>query len=113
MCAFDWARARVGNNLRRTRFSRGKFSSTNNWWRIYHYRRNIDFTPNPPADVDVYLIKTDGNGNVTSEFTIPINPNRELEKVVDILGRDINPEKNKPFIEIYNDGTVEKKIIIE
>ena len=62
---------------------------------------------------DVYLIKTDGNGNVTSEFTIPINSNRELEKVVDILGRDINPEKNKPFIEIYNDGTVEKKIIIE
>jgi len=64
-------------------------------------------------DEDVYLIKTDGNGNVTSEFTIPINPNRKLEKVVDILGRDINPEKNKPFIEIYNDGTVEKKMIIE
>jgi len=39
--------------------------------------------------------------------------NRKLEKAVDILGRDINPEKNKPFIEIYNDGTVEKKIIIE
>jgi hypothetical protein len=62
---------------------------------------------------DVYLIKTDGNGNVTSEFSIPINSNRELEKVVDILGREINPQKNKPFIEIYNDGTVEKKIIIE
>ena len=62
---------------------------------------------------DVYLVKTDGNGNVTAEFTIPINSNRKLEKVVDILGRDINPEKNKPFIEIYNDGTVEKKIIIE
>ena len=56
---------------------------------------------------DVYLIKTDGNGNITSEFTIPVNSNRELEKVIAILGRDINPEKNKPFIEIYNDGTVE------
>jgi hypothetical protein len=56
---------------------------------------------------DVLLIKTDGNGNVTSEFTIPVNSNRELEKVIAILGRDINPEKNKPFIEIYNDGTVE------
>ena len=62
---------------------------------------------------DVYLIKTDGGGNVTSEFTIPVNSNRELEKVIDILGRDVNPEKNKPLIEIYNDGTVEKKIIIE
>ena len=62
---------------------------------------------------DILLIKTDGNGNITSDFTIPINSNKELEKVVDILGRDINPEKKKPFIEIYNDGTVEKKIIIE
>jgi len=62
---------------------------------------------------DIYLIKTDGNGNVTSTFNIPVNPNRKLQKVVDILGRDINPEKNKLFIEIYNDGTVEKKIIIE
>ena len=62
---------------------------------------------------DVYLIKTDGSGNVTSEFTIPISSNRELNSVVDLLGRDINPEKNKPFIEIYNDGTVEKKMIIE
>ena len=62
---------------------------------------------------DLYLIKTDGNGNITSEYTIPVNSNRELEKVIDILGRDINPKKNKPFIEIYNDGTLEKKIIIE
>ena len=66
------------------------------------------------ADPNVYLIKTDGNGNATSIFNIPTpSSNRELEKVVDVLGRDINPEKNKPFIEIYNDGTVEKKIIIE
>ena len=36
-----------------------------------------------------------------------------LIKSIDILGRDVNPEKNKPFIEIYNDGTVEKKMIIE
>lgn len=62
---------------------------------------------------NAYLIMTDSQGNITSTFNIPINPNRELEKVVDILGRDINPKKNKPFIEIYNDGTVEKRIIIE
>ena len=62
---------------------------------------------------DFYLTKTDGNGNITSEFTIPVNSNRELEKVIDILPRDVNPENNKPFIEIYNEGTVEKKIIIE
>jgi len=65
------------------------------------------------GDLDLWLVKTNPQGSITSQFTIPINPNRELNKVVDILGRDINPEKNQPFIEIYNDGTVEKKMIIE
>ena len=62
----------------------------------------------------IYLIKTDGNGNVTSTFNIPIpSSNRKLEKVVDILGRETKPQPNIPFIEIYDDGTVEKKIITE
>ena len=65
------------------------------------------------GNINIYLIKTDGNGNVTSTFNIPINPNRKLEKVVDILGRDIKPQTNTPFIEIYDDGTVEKRIVIE
>jgi hypothetical protein len=39
--------------------------------------------------------------------------NRELLKVVDILGRNANEDKNKPLFYIYNDGTVEKKIILE
>ena len=34
-------------------------------------------------------------------------------KIVDVLGRDIKPETNTPFIQIYDDGTVEKKIILE
>jgi len=62
---------------------------------------------------DVYLIKTDGSGNVTSTFNIPINPNRKLEKTVDILGKQTKPKTNIPFIEIYDDGTVEKIITIE
>ena len=62
---------------------------------------------------DVYLIKTDGNGNVTSTFNIPINPNRKLQKTVDILGKEIKPKTNTPLIEIYDDGTVEKRIIFE
>ena len=63
---------------------------------------------------DVYLIKTDSQGNITSTFNIPTpSPNRKLEKVVDILGKEINHKTNTPFIEIYDDGTVEKKIIIE
>ena len=62
----------------------------------------------------VYLIKTDSQGNVTSTFNTP-NPslNRKLEKAVDLLGKELKPKKNIPFIEIYDDGTVEKRIVIE
>jgi hypothetical protein len=62
---------------------------------------------------DVYLIKTDGNGNATFTLNIPINPNRKLQKTVDILGKETKPKINTPFIEIYDDGTVEKRIVIE
>jgi hypothetical protein len=65
------------------------------------------------GEEDVYLIKTDGSGNVTSTFNIPINPNRKLEKVVDILGKETKFKTNTPLIEIYDDGTVEKRIVIE
>ena len=63
---------------------------------------------------DVYIIKTDGNGNVTSTFNIPTpSSNRKLEKVVDMLGRETKPQTNTPLIEIYDDGTVQKRIVIE
>ena len=62
----------------------------------------------------VYLIKTDGNGNTTSTFNIPPpSSNRKLEKVVDILGKEKKPQPNTPFIEIYDDGSTEKKIVVE
>ena len=39
--------------------------------------------------------------------------NKELLKITDILGREVNEKRNTPLFYIYNDGTVEKKIIIE
>ena len=36
-----------------------------------------------------------------------------LLKITDILGRETKGTKNEPLFYIYNDGTVEKKIIIE
>ncbi len=64
---------------------------------------------------DIYLIKTDDEGNISSTVEIPVpNPNRKLVKTVDILGKEINkPRKNILYIEIYNDGTTKKKIIIK
>ena len=66
--------------------------------------------------IDVYLIKTDSEGNVETTSTIELpNPtsNRKLEKTIDILGKEINCKTNIPFIEIYDDGSVEKRYIIE
>ena len=62
----------------------------------------------------VYLIKTNAQGIATSTFNIPTpNSNRKLEKTVDMLGKQTKPQTNIPFIEIYDDGTVEKRIVIE
>ena len=41
------------------------------------------------------------------------SPNRKVVKTIDLLGRDVNPDINKPFINIYNDGRMERKLIIE
>ena len=54
------------------------------------------------------------NSISTSTFNIPTPfSNRNLEKIVDILGRETKPQTNSPFIEIYDDGSTEKKLIIE
>ena len=60
----------------------------------------------------VCLIKTDANGLITFTSEVPfINPNRNLVKTVDLSGREISkPQKNQPYIEIYDDGTTQKKI---
>ena len=39
--------------------------------------------------------------------------NKELIKTIDILGRETKGKKNELLFYIFNDGTVEKKIIIE
>ena len=43
-----------------------------------------------------------------------LNQKRELIKIVDVLGRTTtNQPTNTPLFYIYNDGSVDKKIIIE
>jgi len=39
--------------------------------------------------------------------------NKELLKVTDLLGREIKGTNNQPLFYIYDDGTVEKRIVIE
>ena len=41
------------------------------------------------------------------------NTEKQLIKITDILGREVNEKRNTPLFYIYKDGTVEKKMIIE
>ena len=41
------------------------------------------------------------------------NGNKQLIKIVDLLGRESKDLKTQPLFYIYDDGTVDKRIIIE
>jgi len=70
-----------------------------------------------------WIISTDVHGcvsdtayfNVTNISTslYDLNLNKNLIKIVDVLGREIKPTVNTLLFYIYNDGTVENKIIIK
>jgi len=59
--------------------------------------------------------------DVTMSFGVNCNPssiqehtiNKELLKVTDLLGRETKGKRNQILFYIYDDGTVEKRIIIE
>jgi len=70
-----------------------------------------------------WVVVTDVNGcisdsmyyavtNITTSFS-EINTKKKLIKTIDVLGRENKGTKNTPLFYIYNDGTVEKQIIIE
>ena len=50
--------------------------------------------------------------NISAEVTDFKAPKQLLE-ITDVLGRKTHPNKNVPLFYIYNDGTIEKKILIE
>ena len=41
------------------------------------------------------------------------NSNKNLIKIVDVLGRETKPKKNTPLFYMYDDSSVEKKIVVE
>ena len=53
--------------------------------------------------------------NSTPSAITDINPrgDRKLISIVDVLGRENKGTRNEPLFYIYDDGTVEKQIIIE
>ena len=85
---------------------------------------NITITPTWDCDVQGNCVDP-GTGNgiyPTQAACIAVcevtaieeqNYNKKLLKITDILGREVNEKRNTTLFYIYNDGTVEKKIIIE
>ena len=71
-------------------------------------------TSGQPYGEEIILIKTNHLGTLTSTTNLPINTSKgKLLKVTDILGKETKGKKNEPLFYIYDDGTVEKRIVIE
>jgi len=64
---------------------------------------------------DMYVIKTDSEGNALSTSVVDLNnsSNRKLVRTIDFLGRNSKEIYNTPLIDIYNDGSAEKKIVVD
>jgi hypothetical protein len=62
---------------------------------------------------NLWLIKTDYTGYLTEVVNVSNSESKELSKIVNLFGQETKPTKNTPLLYQYDDGTVEKKIIIE
>ena len=71
--------------------------SSNNWT-----------TTNYSID-SIMFFSANCNPSATEEYTTK----KELLKVADLLGRKTKDTKNEALFYIYDDGTVEKKIVVE
>jgi hypothetical protein len=84
---------------------------------------SIDIMWNNSGTFSLTVIETDINGCLGEEMIIivsiiissieEINNTKILKKITDVLGKETKKEHNTPLFYIYNDGTVEKKILIE
>ena len=63
-------------------------------------------------EYDIYLLKTMSLVTSTNSI-ITSSSNKKLIKIVDLLGRETPFKPNIPLLYIYNDGTVERKMIIK
>ena len=74
---------------------------------IYFTYTNL--TGSNPGDYTCILTYNISPTNISD---INVEGNRKLQKTVDILGRETK-QTNQPLLYLYDDGTVEKRIVIE
>jgi len=51
--------------------------------------------------------------NISGVSNFNVSKNKTLIRIVDVLGRETKPKRNTPLFYIYDNGTVEKKIVIK
>tara|TARA_B110000285_G_C14887227_1_gene496783 strand:- start:375 stop:686 length:312 start_codon:yes stop_codon:yes gene_type:complete len=90
----------------------------------YNYSISSAINPSYPLTMYfVYGVSISGSVTDTCILTYNLTPtaisddnissNRNVIKITDLLGQETPYRKNTPLFYIYDDGTVEKKIIIE
>jgi hypothetical protein len=70
---------------------------------------NKDMTPSLPLELNPYV----DSCTMISYVNNIVNSEKYLINIIDLVGRNSIVSENKILFYIYNDGTVEKKILIE
>jgi len=82
---------------------------------VSHFNQNFsDTTPiwvNWYADIDSGTIYSEDCNYTTNVSEIPSN--KILSKITNVLGQETLPKSNIPLFYLYDDGTVEKRIVME
>ena len=71
----------------------------------------FQYLPYQLGDENIYI----DNGLISSNFNDAVTTpsSRKLFKIINTLGQSTRPNPNTPLFYIYDDGTVERKIVIE
>ena len=120
-----WQDARSGNNSCYFTYST---TGTNNLGNTFEMSDSTAIGHKTHADIEysngvfyfVYRYNS-GHSIMYKEFDVssvnaintPNNTDKTLFKTTDLLGRECMTQKNIPYLNIYKDGTVEKRIVIE
>lgn len=88
-------------------------SSSNSWGRVLEYNHD-DVISDIVGDYQLAGLSARciQNDPITTIFYPEPSP-KKLEKVLDALGREVNHTTNQILFYIYDDGSVEKKFIVE
>ena len=84
----------------------------------YNIGSIMSITGNSASDPDYYYfyynieVEVPCENNVTAISDIA-KSNKELLRIIDVLGREAKVNSNQTLFYLFNDGTVEKKIVVE